>query len=72
MKTYRSEPPISVTRLASRICILTDVPYDNTLKVVKAVLILLAQFEHKQLKTLLLRYKKFKGFVPYHLERVHE
>jgi len=63
---------IKINRFASRISVLTDIPYEHSSRTVKAMLILMAQMQPREVTLLLRRYKKFKGNVPYDLDKVHE
>jgi len=71
MKT-RWPQPIKINRLASRITVLTDIPYDHVSRTVKAMLILMAEMTPKEIEPLLKRYRKFQGNVPHHLDKIHE
>lgn len=72
MRKRQQPEPIRINRLASRISVLTDVPYEHTSRTIKALLILMAHMNAKELQTLLGRYKKFLGFVPDNLDKIHE
>jgi len=68
----KTREPINLDRFASRITILTDVPFAHTSRTIKAMLILMAEMERKDVLLLLGRYRKFRGNVPYDLDKVHE
>jgi len=68
----RFEAPPSISHLASRAAVLSGESYESAMRVLKAAFIIMAQMHKKDVQTMLGRYKKFMGLVPYSIDKVHE